>query len=204
MSTSIWLVDDHPVVRAGLKAYLDLQDGFTVVAEAGSLAEARALTDSPSPDLVLLDVNLPDGNGLHLIEELHALATEPKVLILTSFLDDGAVREAMRRGAAGYVLKHEGPAALVDHVRAALRGEVPMDPRAVRALARPRVDPLSGLTPREREVLDGIARGLSNQEIAAELGIAEPTVKTHAGNIFGKLGVESRTQAALIAKEHER
>ena len=203
MSASIWLVDDHPVVRAGLKAYLDLQPDLTVVAEAGSLAEARALTDAPAPDLVLLDVKLPDGSGLHLIDALRALPSEPRVLVLTSFLDDAAVREAMRRGATGYVLKHEGPSALVDHVRAALRGEVPMDPRAVRALARPRHDPLADLTPREREVLQGIARGLSNQEIAAELGIAEPTVKTHAGNIFGKLGVESRTQAALIAKDHE-
>ena len=203
MSASIWLVDDHPVVRAGLKAYLDLQDDLNVVAEAGSLAEARALTDAPRPDLVLLDVKLPDGSGLTLIDELRALASEPRILVLTSFVDDAAVREAMRRGAAGYVLKHEGPAALVDHVRAALRGEVPMDPRAVRALARPRRDPLAELTPREREVLQGIARGLSNQEIASELGIAEPTVKTHAGSIFGKLGVDSRTQAALIAKDHE-
>lgn len=202
MSASIWLVDDHPVVRAGLKTYLDLQDDLAVVAEAGSLAEARTLRDAPPPDLVLLDVKLPDGSGLQLIDELRALPSEPRVLVLTSFVDDAAVREAMRRGAAGYLLKHEGPGSLVDHVRAALRGEVPMDPRAVRVLAEPEHDPLAELTPREREVLRGIARGLSNQEIAAELGIAEPTVKTHAGSIFGKLSVEGRTQAALLAKEH--
>lgn len=202
MTHRIWIVDDHPVVRAGLKAYLDLQADLEVVGEAGSIAEARTLSGADDSDLVLLDVKLPDGNGLDLIDGFHALAGSPKVLILTSFVDDAAVREAMRRGAAGYVLKHEGPASLVDHIRAALRGEVPMDPRAVRALARPAEDPLADLTPREMDVLRGIARGMTNQDIATELGITEPTVKTHAGNIFGKLGVDGRTQAALVAKDH--
>ena len=202
MRHRLWIVDDHPVVRAGLRTYLDMQDDLEVVAEAGSLAEARSLAIDPAPDLILLDLKLPDGNALALVDELRSLASRPRVVILTSFMDDGAVRDAMRRGAAGYLLKHIGPAALVDEIRAALRGEMPLDPKAVRALSRPATDPLAELTPRERDVLRQLALGRSNQAIADELGIAEKTVKTHAGHIFEKLGVDGRTQAALLAKEH--
>ena len=124
------------------------------------------------------------------------------MVVLTSFLDDGQVREAMRRGASGFLLKHAGPKALLDRVRAALRGELPMDPGAVRALARPQADPLAEITPREREVLGAIALGLSNRQIAQRLGIAEKTVKTHAGAVFAKLGVRDRVQAALLARDH--
>ena len=198
----LWIVDDHPVVRAGLKTYLDMQGDLEVVAEAGSLAEVRDLPKEPGPDLILLDMKLPDGEGASLLGDLLALPSEPKVVILTSFMDDASVRDAMRRGASGFLLKHIGPAALVDQIRAALRGEVPLDQRAVRALARPAHDPFTDLTPRERDVLRQIARGRSNQEIADELGITEKTVKTHAGHIFQKLGVDGRTQAALLARDH--
>ena len=195
------IVDDHPVVREGLKTFLDLQPDLEVVAEAGSLAQARRLAPEASPDLVLLDVQLPDGNGLELIQELTQLPSTPRVLVLTSFLEETYVREAVRRGASGYLLKHAGPSALVDKVRAALRGEVPLDPEAVTVLARPDDNPLTELTPRELEVLTLIARGMSNKRIAAQLGIAEKTVKTHTGNLFAKLDVRDRVQAALLARD---
>lgn len=194
----ILIVDDHPVVRAGLRAFLELQEDFEVVGEAGSLAEARRRAAETRPELVLLDLELPDGSGLTLISEL---ARQTRVLVLTSFLDEGKVRRAMRLGASGYLLKHDGPAALLDKLRAAGRGEMPLDPRAVRLLASPEEDPLSDLTRREREVLQRMAQGLSNKRIASALGISEKTVKTHAGHIFAKLHVPGRVQAVLIAKE---
>ncbi len=201
MAARLLIVDDHPVVRAGLRTFLDLQDDLRVAAEAGSLAEARTAAAEQPFDVVLLDLQLPDGSGLSLLPELTQGPGSPRVLVLTSFLDEGQVREAMRRGAAGFLLKHAGPTALLDKIRAALRGELPLDPGAVRALAHPREDPLAELTAREREVLGAIAEGLSNKRIAARLGITEKTVKTHAGHVFAKLGVGDRVQAALLARD---
>lgn len=199
MATRVLIVDDHPVVRAGLRAFLDLQPDFEVVGEAGTLAEARERAAALGPDLIVLDLQLPDGSGLALLDEIPPAS---KVLVLTSFLDEGKVRLAMQRGAAGYLLKHAGPAALLDKLRAALRGEVPLDPEAVRALTSPHANPLADLTPREREVLALMAGGLSNKRIAARLSISEKTVKTHAGHVFAKLGVKDRLQAVLLAKQH--
>jgi DNA-binding NarL/FixJ family response regulator len=199
VATRVLIVDDHPVVRAGLRAFLDLQDDFEVIAEAGTVAAARERARMSAPDLILLDLELPDGSGLTLIDELAAIG---RVLVLTSFLDEGKVRQAMRRGASGYLLKHAGPNALLDKVRAAVRGEMPLDPEAVRALASPAIDPLADLTRRERQVLALMAQGLPNKRIASRLSISEKTVKTHAGHIFAKLGVDDRLQAVLVAKEH--
>jgi DNA-binding NarL/FixJ family response regulator len=201
VAARLMLVDDHPVVRQGLSSFLELQQDLQVVAEAGSLAEARRLAGENRLDLVLLDLQLPDGNGLTLIPELLALPEAPRVLVLTSFLDEDFVREAVKRGASGYLLKHAGTGLLLDGVRAALRGELPLDPGAVRLLARPRQDPLSPLTAREREALTLLAEGLSNRGIAGRMGVSEKTVKAHLGNVFAKLGVRDRTQAALWAKD---
>lgn len=198
MAVRVLIVDDHPVVRAGLRAFLELQPDIEVVGEAGSLAEAHERAATVHPELVLLDLELKDGSGLSLIPELD---DGVRVLVLTSFLDQGKVRQAMRLGASGYLLKHAGPAALLDTLRAVQRGEMPLDPEAVRALASSDEDPLSALTPREREVLKRMAEGLSNKRIAAALGISEKTVKTHAGHVFEKLGVAGRVQAVLVAKE---
>lgn len=203
----ILLLDDHPVVRAGLRAFLELQGDLRVTYEAGTLAEARKqLEAAPAeelPDLAILDLKLPDGRGTGLIETLRTLAPDARILVLSSFLEDDAVREAIHGGAHGWLDKQQGPAALADAVRAVLRGEYRIAPAAVRALAEPATeDPFTELTPREREVLRGIAQGLSNREIAARLGVAEKTVKTHAGNVYSKLGVERRTQAAVLAREH--
>lgn len=202
MVARLMLIDDHPVVRQGLSSFLDLQPDLEVVAEAGSLARARELARTTPLDLVLLDLQLPDGNGLALIPELLALPERPRVLVLTSFLDEAYVREAVRCGASGFLLKHAGTGLLLDGVRAALRGELPVDPGALRLLAAPAEDRLGQLTSREREVLSLLAKGLSNKGIGSRLGVAEKTVKSHLGNIFSKLGVRDRTQAALWAKEH--
>ena len=200
MAAKLLIIDDHPIVREGLKAFLGLQADLEVVGEAGSAREGLEIARATSPDLVLLDVQLPDGNGLAILSDLLALSPKPRVLILTSFADEAYIREAMRKGASGFLLKHAGPKRLLDSVRAALRGEMPLDASAVQVLARPDDDPLQSLTPRESDVLGGIAAGLSNRQIAADLGIAEKTVKTHATSLFAKLGVRDRTQAALYAK----
>ena len=203
MAGRLMLVDDHPVVRQGLSSFLSLHDDLEIVAEAGSLAEAREKLGLLQGvlDLVLLDIELPDGSGLSLIEELRSLPSAPRILILTSFLDGEYVREALRRGANGYLLKHAGTLILLDGVRAVMRGEMPLDPGAVRLLAESREDPLGSLTPREREVLTLLSEGLSNRGIAQRLGLSEKTVKSHLGSIFDKLDVRDRTQAALLARE---
>ena len=219
------LVDDHPVVRAGLRAFLERHAGLRIVGEADGLAQARAWlrrvaggrrdgttggtpARAPSgppepPQLVILDLKLHDGTGTELIPDVRRAAPQARILILSSFPEEDAVRAAMRAGAHGWLDKQQDPSALADAVRAALRGELPMAAEAVRALAAPpRSDPFQELTPRERQVLDGIANGLSNREIAQRLGVREKTVKTHAGHLYAKLGVERRTQAALLAMEH--
>ena len=198
------IVDDHPIVREGLKAYLELQGDLEVVAEAGSVREALERIATHEPDLVLLDLQLPDASGLKVLAHLAHVVKRPKVLVLTSFLDEDYLREALRAGAAGYVVKHAGPAKLVDSVRAALRGELPLDPGAVKLLAQERDDPLDALTPREREVLARLAEGKSNKRIARELGIVEKTVKSHVSSILAKLGCKDRLQAALYMQRRRR
>lgn len=195
------VIDDHPIVRDGLKTYLSLQRDLEVVGEAGSTAEGLERVRETAPDLVLLDLQLPGEGGLELLPKLAALERPPKVLILTSFLDEEMLREALRLGASGYLLKHAGPSALLDGIRASLRGELPLDPGAVKLLARPQADPLAGLTPREREVLGLIGRGMSNKAIGQRLGIAEKTVKNHVSNLLAKLELNDRLQAALYARE---
>ena len=198
--TRLVIVDDHPIVREGLKAFLELQD-FEVVGEADDTSSAFNLVRETEPELVLLDVQLPGENGLRLIPRLLALESPPKILMLTSFLEEDYLREALRLGASGFLVKHSGPDKLADALRAALRGELPLDPEAVRILAQPFDDPLESLTLREREVLGHLAEGMSNKRIAAALGIAEKTVKVHVSSVLAKLGVKDRVQAALYAKE---
>ncbi len=201
MATRLLIVDDHPIVREGLKAFLGLQADLEIVGETGSAHEGLELARSLSPHLILLDVQLTDGSGLSILADLLALDPKPRVLVLTSFADEAYIREAMRKGASGFLLKHAGPKSLLDGVRAVLRGELPLDADVVRVLTRPDDDPLQVLTPREGDVLRLVAAGLTNRQVATELGIAEKTVKTHATSVFAKLGVRDRTQAALYAKE---
>lgn len=201
MALRLLIVDDHPIVREGLKSFLGLYSDLEVVGEADSTGVALEKTQLLNPDLLLLDLHLADGHALAWIPRFLALPSPPKVLILTSFLEEDTLRQAMHLGAAGYLLKHAGPAALLDGIRAAARGEVPLDPAAVRMLARPTPDRLAGLTPKEREVLALVAKGLSNKAISQKLGVSEKTTKTHVSNLLAKLEARSRTQLALIAKE---
>ncbi len=204
--TSVLLVDDHAVVREGLRTFLELQDGIEVIGEAAdgnaAIEEARRL----DPDVILMDLVMPELDGVGAMRVLRAQAPRSRVIVLTSFLDDERLLPAIRAGAAGYLLKNAQPAELARAIRAAQRGETIIDPsaaaRLVQAIAenanRVIVEP-ERLTRRERQVLELIAAGRSNKRIAFELGISEKTVKTHVGHLLAKLGVTDRTQAALLA-----
>jgi DNA-binding NarL/FixJ family response regulator len=201
-SIRVLVVDDHAVVREGLRAFLDLQDGIDVVGEASDGDEAIAAAEDLRPDVVLMDLVMPRLDGLAAMRALRERVPGARVIVLTSFLDDEKVLPALRAGAAGYLLKNAAPQELARAIRAASAGEVLLDPvvaaRLVDALAGG-VEPLDRLTPREREVLELIGRGFPNKLIARELGLSEKTVKTHVGHVLAKLGVTDRTQAAVIA-----
>lgn len=208
----ILVVDDHAVVREGLRAFLSLQDGFEIVGEAADGEEAVAKAHELEPDVILMDLVMPKLDGVSAMRELREAdgrASGARVIVLTSFLDDDRLLPALEAGAAGYLLKGSQPAELARAVRAAHAGEAIIDPtaaaRLVKALSeRPRnsaTAALDQLTGRERDVLALIARGRSNKRIALELGISEKTVKTHVGHVLAKLGVTDRTQAAVLAVE---
>ncbi len=202
----VLLVDDHAVVREGLRAFLELQDGLEVVGEAGDGEEAVAEATRLEPDVILMDLVMPKLDGVGAMRQLRELVPTARVVVLTSFLEDERLLPAIQAGAAGYLLKNTEPAELARAVRAAQAGDAIIDPTVaahlVSALANDRKtarDPGDQLTRREREVLELIVRGRSNKRIALELGIAEKTVKTHVGHVLAKLGVTDRTQAALLA-----
>jgi DNA-binding NarL/FixJ family response regulator len=203
MALRVVIVDDHPVVREGLARFLELYEDVEVVAQAGSVDGAVSLATEHTPDVVVLDLELGESHGLAAIPRLRELDPAPAVLVLTSFLDDDYVRQALRLGANGYLVKSAGPDAILAGIREAATGGRPLDAAVVDLLAAgPREDPLAALTPRETEVLTLLGQGLSNRAIAKQLVVTEKTVKTHVGAILAKLGVASRTQAALLAKEH--
>lgn len=196
------LVDDHEVVRSGLQTFLELQDDMQVVGEAASAEQALALVPSVEPDIVVLDLVLPGMSGVEAIRRLRASHPAVKIVALTSYAGQDLVLPAVRAGVSGYLLKDVGPAELADALRTVHAGGSPLHPQ-VAATVMASVGPHDGrqpsLTPREREVLRLIARGLSNRLIARELTLAEKTVKTHVSSILAKLGVADRTQAALYA-----
>jgi DNA-binding NarL/FixJ family response regulator len=200
----VLIADDHPVVRQGLRTFLDLQDDITVVGEAGDGAQAVELVGELSPDVLLLDLKMPVMDGLGALERLSGGAT--RIVVLTSVSDPSDVGPAMRAGAAGFLYKDVDPTALVQAVRAVHGGQVLLAPEAAEAMLATAADaavpaPVP-LTEREREVLALIAAGRSNREIARSLAVAEKTVKTHVSNVLMKLGVQDRTQAALYAVRH--
>ena len=202
----VLLVDDHAVVREGLRAFLELQDGVEVVGEAADGEEAVAEASRLTPDVILMDLVMPKLDGVGAMRQIRVSVPTARVVVLTSFLEDERVLPAIQAGAAGYLLKNTEPAELARALRAAHAGEAIIDPtvaaRRGSALTNDRPagrDPADQLTRREREVLELIVRGRSNKRIAFELGIAEKTVKTHVGHLLAKLGVTDRTQAALLA-----
>jgi len=203
----VLIVDDHAVVREGLRTFLELQDGIQVVGEAADGAQAVERAVALKPDVVLMDLVMPGLDGVGAMRALRERAPASRVIVLTSFLDDERLMPALQSGAAGYLLKDVEPPELARAVRGACAGEAIIDPFvAARLLHRlgedpPAADPGTAeqLTRREREVLELIAAGRSNKRIALELGIAEKTVKTHVGHLLAKLGVADRTQAALLA-----
>jgi NarL family two-component system response regulator LiaR len=198
----VLVVDDHAVVREGLRTFLELQDGIEVAGEAADGEEAIAVAERLRPDVVLMDLVMPELDGLGAMRALRERVPGARVIVLTSFADDDKLLPALRAGAAGYLLKNAEPQELARAVRAAHAGEALLDPhvaaRLVDALAGEK-EPLQQLTPREREVLELIGRGFSNKRIALELGLSEKTVKNHVGHVLAKLGVDDRTQAAVVA-----
>ncbi|HEX2700023.1 MAG TPA: response regulator transcription factor [Acidimicrobiales bacterium] len=202
------VVDDHPVVRQGLRSFLGSRQGIEVVGEAADADTGVAEVERLRPDVVLLDLHMPGGGGLTAIGRIRASGSGPPVLVLTSFAGADQVVPAVRAGASGYLLKDVDPADLEAAIRTLHAGGTLLDPGVVGAVmaevaAPGRSDPrLDALTQREREVLSVLAEGLSNRDIAARLFVSEKTVKTHVGAVLAKLGVADRTQAALYAVHH--
>ncbi|MFF2010328.1 response regulator [Streptomyces sp. NPDC058195] len=200
----VLLVDDHQVVRRGLRTFLEVQDDIEVVGEAADGAEGVARTEELRPDVVLMDVKMPGTDGIEALRRLRGLDNPAKVLIVTSFTEQRTVVPALRAGASGYVYKDIDPEALAGAIRSVHAGHVLLQPEVAGALLA-QEDPGSGtgrgstLTEREREVLGLIADGRSNREIARALVLSEKTVKTHVSNILMKLDLADRTQAALWA-----
>ena len=200
----VLIADDHTVVRKGIRALLETEPGITVVGEAADGEDAIHKALALKPDVILMDLVMPKLDGVQAIKELREVLPEAKVLVLTSFAEDRRIVAAIEAGALGYLLKDSSPEDLVRAIREVHRGESSLHPKVaqqlVKKLQRPAEEPeREELTARERKVLALIARGLSNREIARELSISEPTVRTHVSNILRKLGLKSRTQAALYA-----
>jgi DNA-binding NarL/FixJ family response regulator len=203
----VLLVDDHAVVRRGLRGFLSLQSDIEIVAEAEDGAAGVAAAKELEPDVILMDLVMPRLDGIGAIEAIKTAQPEIEIIALTSFLEEERVQAALEAGAAGYVLKDAEADDVVAAIRAAHRGEVHLHPKVAAYLARrvrerrSEAKPANELTERERDVIRLVARGESNQAIADELGISERTARTHVSNILGKLGLASRTQAALWAIE---
>ena len=201
---SVFIVDDHPVVRQGLRTFLSTLDGIEIVGDADDAEHALAAIEETLPDVVLMDLVLPGMDGIDATRRVREISPSTKVIVLTSFADDAKVFPAIKAGAAGYLLKDVEPADLGEAILTVHRGEALLHPTVAAKLMQDYADeqrraPGGELTQRELEVLRLIARGMSNREIARELVIAEKTVKTHVSNILAKLHLADRTQAALYA-----
>ncbi len=204
MTIRVVIADDHAVVRGGLEQLLSTTDDIVLVGAATDGAEAVEIVERERPDVVLMDLSMPTLDGVEATRRIVAANGEARVIVLTSFGDDRHIADALDAGAVGYLLKHAGPDELLDAIRAAARGDSPLDPKAARVLlASRRVGPAErALSAREEEVLRLVASGLANKQIARTLAISERTVKAHLTNVFTRIGVTGRTQAALWAKTH--
>ncbi|WP_405763899.1 response regulator transcription factor [Actinacidiphila glaucinigra] len=209
----VFLVDDHEVVRRGVHDLLDAEPDIEVVGEAGTVDHALARGPALRPDVAILDVRLPDGDGIGICRELRSRMPELACLMLTSFDDDDALLDAIMAGAAGYVLKQIKGSDLISAVRTVASGQSMLDPATTARLmnslrhqeepATPQDEILATLTPREREILELIGEGLTNRQIGKRLFLSEKTVKNHISRMLAKLGVERRIQAAVLATQHQ-
>ncbi len=206
----VMIVDDHAIVRRGLKAVLQERREIVVVGEAGNVAEAISEADRLEPDVIVMDLRLPDGSGVEACREIRSRHPEASVLILTSFADEDALFSAVLAGASGYVLKDLDPHAVQDAVITISTGGSLLDPQmATRVLERlrrgeahhPADDGFATLTPQEKRILEMIGDGLTNREIAGKLSLSEKTVKNYVSQVYSKLHVERRSQAATLATE---
>ncbi|HVL27336.1 MAG TPA: response regulator transcription factor [Acidimicrobiales bacterium] len=213
-ATRVFLLDDHEIVRRGLRELLEGEEGFAVVGEAGTAEEALARIPATNPEVAVLDVRLPDGNGVEVCREIRSRHPEVRCLMLTSFADDEALFSAILAGAAGYVLKQVRGTDLLDAIRRVAAGQSLLDPTVTaRVLERLRVpqapdESLASLTDQERRILDLIAEGLTNRQIGERMFLAEKTVKNYVSNVLMKLGMSRRSEAAAyaarLAERHKR
>ena len=204
MTVRVFLLDDHEVVRRGLRELLEAEEDMTVAGEAGTAEEAYRRIPATTPDVAVLDVRLPDGDGVEVCREIRSKHPEIACLMLTSFADDEALFSAIMAGAAGYVLKQVRGTDLVDGIRRVAAGESLLDPKVTatvleRLRQRPEDDELGSLTEQERRILDLIAEGLTNRQIGERMYLAEKTVKNYVSNLLAKLGMSRRSEAAAYA-----
>ena len=203
---TVFLLDDHEIVRRGVKDMLEAEGDIKVIGEAGTASSALARIPALRPEVAVLDVRLPDGDGVTVCREIRSRMPEVACLMLTSFGDEDALLDAIMAGAAGYVLKQIRGSDLVGAVRTVAGGQSMLDPRAasqlmarLRGQSAVKHDPLAGLTPQERRILELIGEGLTNRQIGERMFLAEKTVKNYISGLFAKLGMERRTQAAALA-----
>ncbi len=207
----IMLVDDHEVVREGLRALLSRREGFQIVGQAGSVAESIIEAERSRPDIIVMDVRLPDGSGIEACREIREMLPETKVIILTSYADDDAVFASILAGAAGYVLKQTRGRAVADAIDAVARGESLLDPavtmkvmeRVRAANQRKASNPLDTLNEQEHKILQLIAEGKTNKEIAGEVFLSDKTVKNYVSSILTKLNLRRRSEAAAFIARRE-
>ncbi|GAA3560282.1 response regulator transcription factor [Nonomuraea rosea] len=201
----VFLVDDHEVVRRGVAALLEAEDDIEVIGEAGTAESAIARIPALKPDVAVLDVRLPDGNGVDVCREVRSRLPDLKCLMLTSYADDDALFESVMAGASGYVLKQIHGSDLVGAVRTVASGQSLLDPQTTASMLQrlrdqaTRKDPLAALTEQERHILDLIGEGLTNRQIGERMFLAEKTVKNYVSNLLSKLDMQRRTQAAALA-----
>lgn len=198
------IVDDHAVVRSGLGQFLATTGDIELVGSGSDGAEGVALANELEPDVVVMDLSMPNMDGIEATRRISEECPSSRVLVLTSFSEQSRIMDALSAGADGYLLKHSDPEAIAAAIRSVHLGDSPLDPKAARALLESRRSKSSEptLTEREKEVLELVRQGLANKQIARQLGISERTVKAHLTSVFSSLGVSDRTQAALWASEH--
>ncbi len=209
-SVAILLVDDHEVVRIGLRTLLERRPGFSVVGEAGTVAEAISAASQTRPDVIVMDIRLPDGNGVEACREIRGELPETKVIMLTSYADDEAVYGSIMAGASGYLLKQARGQNLAEAIERVARGESLLDPSVtekvltrMRALASGKSDELASLTEQERKIVGLIAEGKTNKEIAAEVFLSDKTVKNYVSSILSKLNLRRRSEAAAFIAQRK-